>query len=475
MNCTIPTASRLIYTRLIASEKGLQVDEAGFGKAMQAQKERARAAGKTDAGDWTVLLPDSETEFVGYHLLETEARVVKYRKVSTKKSESYQLVLDATPFYAESGGQVGDTGYLQFGEEKVSVTDTKKENNLIVHFVKKLPADIALQCKVVVNKKRRKLIANNHTATHLLHAALRNALGTHVHQKGSLVNSDYLRFDFSHFSKLSEEEVAQVEREVNEKIMENIALEVLNDVPIDEATAMGAMALFGEKYGDKVRVIIFDPKYSVELCGGTHVTATGEIGFCKITIETSVAAGVRRVEAVTGPTAYQYIASGMKDLGDVKRIFKNPKQAFGAVQKVVDENAQLRKEIERMQMERAGTIKNQLKTQAENINGLSFVAQQIEVANAEMVKKIAYDLRNELPALFLVLGAEIDGKAHLTVMFDDELTKTKDLNAGKLIRDLAKHIQGGGGGQAFFATAGGRNPQGIAAALEQARELAEGV
>ena len=307
----------------------------------------------------------------------------------------------------------------------------------------------------------------------MLHAALRNRLGDHVHQKGSLVNPNYLRFDFSHFSKLSEEEVQQIEQEVNAKIRENIALQELRDTPIDEAKAMGAMALFGEKYGDKVRVIIFDPNYSVELCGGTHVKATGEIGFCKITVETSVAAGVRRIEAITGASAYAHISQEFEKLSAIKKLFKNPANLVDAVDQMVNKAEALEKEIERMQMEQAGIIKNGLKTKVENLNGIQFIAQKVSVENADMVKKIAYDLRKEVDNLFLVLGAEIDGKAHLTLMFNDQLLAKNDLNASKLIRQLAKHIQGGGGGQPFYATAGGRKPEGIEQVLKESRSIVE--
>ena len=460
-------------TRLIASEKALEIDEEGFEKAMQAQKERARAATKVDTGDWAILSNNAESVFVGYDTLTTDSQVVKYREVKQKKNSFYQIVLDQTPFYAESGGQVGDVGYLQFGDEKISITDTKKENNLIVHYAKKLPEDITLPCQAVVNATKRYSTNNNHSATHLLHAALREVLGNHVHQKGSLVNADYLRFDFSHFEKVTEEHLRSVEKIVNEKIRANIALEELRNVPIEKAKAMGAMALFGEKYGDFVRVIVFDKNYSVELCGGTHVAATGEIGFCKLTLETSVAAGVRRIEAVTGTAAYELISNEFEHLNNLNRMFKKPKNLSQTVQNLIDENTALRREIERMQMESAGLIKNGLKTQVEAINGLQFIGKQIEASTADMVKKIAYDLRNEVPNLFLVLGAKIDGKAHLTLMFDDELVKSKNLNAGKLIRTLAKNIQGGGGGQAFYASAGGRNAQGIDKAIHEAKQLAE--
>ncbi len=466
----------LDLTQLIASEAALEIDHEGFKAAMKEQQDRARAAGKIDSGDWhSVHQTESHSQFVGYDHLEADARVVKYREVKQKKKTYYQIVLDITPFYAESGGQVGDIGYLAFGEEKISVKDTKKENELFLHFVNKLPKDIEAPVKAVVNAKKRKLTANNHTATHLLHAALRNVLGDHVHQKGSYVDDNYLRFDFSHFAKVSPEELAKIEAEMNAKVRANIPLEVLSGIPIDEAKAMGAQALFGEKYGDTVRVVIFDRNYSIELCGGTHVNATGELGLCKIVTETSIAAGVRRIEVLSGEKAYEHVEKTYQMVDAMKTLFKNPTKLLEQVQQLAEENPKLRKEIERMQMEKAGVIKNKLKGEAIDINGIQFIGKRLQVANADMVKKIAYDLRKEVPNLFLILGAEINSKAHLTLMFDDELTQAKALNAGKMIRTLARNIKGGGGGQAFYASAGGKNPQGIDQAINEAKQLAEGL
>ena len=460
-------------TRLMASEKGLTIDEKAYDAALEEQKQRARAATKLETGDWVILEDGVDGEFIGYDFLESESKVTKYRQIKQKDKVLYQIVLDKTPFYAESGGQVGDTGYLAFGEEKISVTDTKKENDLIVHFVKKLPENIELSCQAVVNGKRRFLITNNHTATHLLHAALRDVLGEHVHQKGSLVHPDYLRFDFSHFQKVEAGELKRIESQINEKIRENIPLTELPNIPIEDAKAMGAMALFGEKYGDFVRVIMFDKDYSVELCGGTHVKATGEIGFCKITTETSLAAGVRRIFCVTGPTAYELISNSMDSLGTIQQIYKKPKDIIGTIEATLAENAALKKEIESMLMEKAGMLKNELKQQAQNINGVQFIGKQVQVSHADMVKKMAYDLKNEVSNLFLVLGSEINGKAHLTLMFDEQLTQEKNLNAGKLIRELAKNIKGGGGGQAYYATAGGKDASGLDKAIQAAKEIAE--
>lgn len=461
-------------TALIANEKSFSIDQAGFETAMQAQKERARKAAKVDTGDWVVLNDESETEFIGYEHLTAQTQVLKYREVKQKKKTLYQIVLAQTPFYAESGGQVGDVGYLQFGEEKISVVDTKKENNLIVHFVKKLPKQIDVACQAVVNAEKRQLITYNHTATHLLHAALRNVLGEHVHQKGSLVSADYLRFDFSHFAKVEEEQLAAIEREINSKIRANIALQELRNVPIEEAKNMGAMALFGEKYGEFVRVIVFDPDYSVELCGGTHVQATGEIGFCKLTMETSVAAGVRRMEAITGPAAYELVRQQSDELLALKRLLKAPKSIVKSVEDTLQQNMNLQKELEAIHLEKAAQVKNQLKDQVyTTASGINFVGAAVNLANADMVKKIAYDLRNELNSLYLVLGADFGGKAHLTLMFSDNLVAKHELNAGTLIRKFAKHIRGGGGGQAFYASAGGKNPDGILQAIAEAKAAAE--
>jgi alanyl-tRNA synthetase len=460
----------LDLTRLIASEKNLQIDESGFKVAMEQQKNRARQAAQMDMGDWVIVNPDyQESTFVGYDMLQVATEVLKYRKVEQKGKVQYQLVLAETPFYAESGGQVGDTGYLQFGDEKIGVIDTKKENNLSVHFITALPQNIAQTCTAVVNTTRRQMTTSNHSATHLLHSALRDVLGTHVQQKGSLVHPDHLRFDFSHFSKVTDEELAKIEQIVNARIRQNIALEEYRKMPIQEAMDMGATALFGEKYGDKVRVVIFDRDFSMELCGGTHVKATGEIGFCKINAEAAVSAGVRRIEAITGEKAYQQLSEEAHQLKALKQMAKNPRELVQSFEQILDENTQLRKELERLQMERAGVLKNELKTQFTVQNGINFLAKRIAVDNADVVKKIAYDLRNEVPNMVLVLGCEMAGKANLTVMVSDELTN--QFNATQIIKQIAKHIRGGGGGQAFYATAGGQDANGIDAALNEAATL----
>ncbi len=457
-------------TRLLASEKGFQIDEAGFEKALNEQKERARAASKIDASDWTVLIDTKEpTEFTGYTSLEESAKILRYRLVESKKKKLYQVVLDKTPFYAEAGGQVGDKGLFICGEEKIGVIDTQKENDLILHFVEQLPTKVNETIIAKVDAKRRNAIIKNHTATHILQAALQQTLGNHIQQKGSMVGPDGFRFDFSHFAKMEEEALQQAERIINEKIRENIAVLIETGVPIEEAKAKGAMALFGEKYDDTVRVVTIDPEFSIELCGGTHVKATGEIGYCKLTVETSVAAGVRRIEAITGKKAVEHIIKQDAELSQIKLQLKSSGGVAKAVEKLMADNQQLKKDIDRLQMQQAGQLKDQLKTQFEQVDGINFAALKIDAGNADVVKKIAFDLKNEIDHMFLVLGANINGKANLTVMIDEEVSKTKDWNAGKLIRDWSKHIQGGGGGQAHYATAGGKSVEGIPAALAAAK------
>jgi len=460
-------------TRLMASEKGYEVDEPGFEKALNAQKERARSAAKVDASDWVILNDSTNVEFVGYDQLEAEAKILRYRKVEAKKKTAYQIVLNKTPFYAESGGQVGDKGLLIAGEEKIAIYDTQKENDLILHFAESLPEDPSVSFMASVNASRRNDILKNHSATHLLHAALRNTLGTHVEQKGSLVAPNYFRFDFSHFSKMEEEELLKVEQIINEKIRDNIALNIETNVPIETAKEKGAMALFGEKYGDNVRVVTIDPDYSVELCGGTHVEATGEIGLCKLTVETSVAAGVRRIEAITGKYAMDLVQEQSATLSAIKEQLKLSGDLVSGVEKLMQDNNSLRKDFERLQMQQASSYKDQLKQNLQQINGTSFAAVKVDTDSAEVVKKIAFDLRKEVENVFLVLGAEMNGKAHLSIMIDEELGKANDWNASQLIREWAKHIQGGGGGQPFFATAGGKNPDGLNAVFDAAKSFVE--
>lgn len=458
----------LDLTALIAKGYELAVNEKEFEAELEKQRDRSRSATSVDTGDWVELQPGVNVEFVGYDSLETKVQIARYRKVKAKGKEQYQLVLDKTPFYAESGGQVGDTGVLEAGDDKIFITDTKKENNLIVHFTDKLPAELNKAFTAKVNAKKRMLTQNNHSATHLLHAALRQVLGTHVEQKGSLVNEAYLRFDFSHFSKVTDEEIAQIEAIVNQKVRENIPLEV-KVLPIDEAKKLGAMALFGEKYGDVVRVVIFDPKYSIELCGGTHVTSTGSIGLFKIVSEGAVAAGVRRIEAITADKAEQYINDQLKQLEDIKALLKAPKDVLKSVQALLDQNSDLQKQMDGLIREKAKTVKSNLLGKVKEVNGINFIAERIELDSPEAIKDISFQLREQVSNLFMVLGAEVKGKPSLSVVISDELVKTKGMNAGNIVRELAKEIQGGGGGQAFYATAGGTNAAGLEKALERSK------
>jgi alanyl-tRNA synthetase len=457
-------------TRLVASEYGFSVDDEGFNEHMQVQKSRSRAATAIDTGDWVVLRDDDTVEFTGYDELESIARIIKYRKVTAKGKEQYQIVLDKTPFYAESGGQVGDKGELVFPDgEVIEVTDTKKENGLIVHFTDKLPTTPDDALTAIVDGDLRTSTENNHSATHLLHAAMKQVLGSHVNQKGSLVNADYLRFDFSHFAKVSDEELAKIEAIVNEKVRENIFLKEERNVPYQQAIESGVIALFGEKYGDFVRVITFDDQFSKELCGGTHIKATGQIGFFKIIAESAVAAGVRRIEAITGIAAENYINEQSKLVHQLKELLKNPKDISKSVESLLDENNRLKKEIEKSILEKSSGLKNELAQRAEGINGVNFIAQKVTLPNGDAVKNLAYQLKDIVPNLFLVLAAEIGEKPSLTVMIAENLVKDRGLNAGNIVRELAKEIKGGGGGQPFFATAGGSDMSGLDRALEKAK------
>lgn len=459
-------------TDLLAREKDLTVDMSGFQHALNQQKERSRAATAIDTSDWVVVGEDDETEFVGYDSLEASTQIVKYRKVSAKGKDQYQLVLSVTPFYAEGGGQVGDTGVLlSHNGEKVHVTDTKKENGLIVHFVQQLPNQIDAIFEAKVDIAKRKDTESNHSATHLLHAALKEVLGDHVNQKGSLVSPDVLRFDISHFAKMSYEEIKAVEDIVNQKIRANIALKEERNVPFQQAIDSGVTALFGEKYADHVRVITFDDQYSKELCGGTHVSATGQIGFFKITSESAVAAGVRRIEAITGTKAASVIREHFELFQNIKELLNNPKDFVSAVGKLVEENSSLKKEIENSIKEKSLGLKKDLEAKLVEINGVNFLATVVDLPNADGVKTLAYALKGAIDNLFLVLGADIDGKPSLTVVVSDNLVKDKGLHAGNIVRDLAKDIQGGGGGQPFFATAGGKDASGLAKAIARAKDF----
>ena len=460
----------LDLTQLMSKERDAVVNIETFNQALRQQKTRSRAATAMDISDWIILNEDDTVEFTGYDETDTVAHIIKYRKVSAKGREQFQIVLDKTPFYAESGGQVGDTGDLVFPDgEVILVTDTKKENGLIVHFVDKLPDDIDDALTAIVDPERRVAIMNNHTATHLLHAAMKQILGGHVNQKGSLVNADYLRFDFSHFSKVTQDELSEIEATVNEKIRENIALKEERDVPYQQAIASGVTALFGEKYGDTVRVITFDEKFSKELCGGTHIKATGHIGYFKIISESAVAAGVRRIEAITGIGAENYINEQSKTVNKLKELLKNPKDISNSVENLIIENSRLKKEVERSTLERSSGLKEELAKRVELINGVNFIAEKVNLPNADAIKNLAYQLKDIVSDLFLVLAADIQGKPSLTVMIAENIVKEKNLHAGNIIKELAKEVKGGGGGQPFFATAGGSDVSGLSHALEKAK------
>ncbi|MFB6455704.1 alanine--tRNA ligase [Chitinophaga sp. Hz27] len=443
-------------TSLIAIENGFDVDKIGFDAALEQQKERSRAATALDTGDWVVLDETPDVVFIGYENLESHTKLLKYRTVNAKGKEQFQLVLSKTPFYAESGGQVGDTGILYFDEEIIHVTDTKKENNLIIHFADKLPAKPQASVKAVVAKEKRQNIARHHSATHLLHAALRQVLGTHVAQKGSLVNAEQLRFDFSHFAKVTDEELAQIEQIVNDKIQANIPV-VIKELPKEEALQLGAMALFGEKYGDVVRVVIMDPQYSVELCGGTHVGSTGELGLFKFVSEGAVAAGVRRVEAVTGNQAINFVNVQLQQLKEVKAALKNPKEIVKAAETLVQDKAALEKQVEALELEKVRQLGAELRTEAQQINGINFLGKVVNVSNAEGLKQLSMQLKTEIPDHVLVFAANIGGKASVALSIDEKLVAEKGWEAPKLIKEhVAPLIKGGGGGQKSFATAGGQ-------------------
>ncbi len=459
-------------TRLIATEKGYTIDEGGFEKALAAQKARSRADAQKEVGDWQVVTEDEEVEFIGYDTLElTDAKVLKYRIVNVKKKDQYQLVLNRTPFYGESGGQVGDKGTLWIGDEKVRVFDTKKENELTVHIIDRLPADMSAEVKGFVDASTRRATENNHTATHLMHAALHRILGEHALQKGQNVDHKRLRFDFSHFQPVAEEELLEIEEIVNQKIRENIELEEDRAVPIQEAKDFGATMLFGEKYGDVVRMITFDDSFSRELCGGTHVPATGNIGLFKIVSETGVAAGIRRIEAVTAETAAEYIKTQLDELDKIRGLFKNAPNTAKQVEALQEENKQLKKELEKMRNAQAGALKDQLKTKVETINAVQYLGAKIDLDDANAIKTLAFQLEKELDNAVIILGAEVKGKALLTIMISKEIAGQDKLHAGTMIRQLAKHIQGGGGGQPFYATAGGKNPAGLEAAIAEGKEV----
>ncbi|UQD54990.1 alanine--tRNA ligase [Flavobacterium sp. K5-23] len=456
-------------TALILRERGLELDEAGFDEAMLAQKTRSRAASEMTTDDWTILVEGNTETFVGYDQVESEARITRYRKIDSKKDGVlYQIVLSSTPFYPEGGGQVGDKGSLVSANDSIDILDTKKENNLILHFSKKLPENVNAVFVAQVNTKLRADSSKNHSATHLMHQALRSILGTHVEQKGSLVNPNYLRFDFSHFSKVTDEELQQVESFVNARIQEQLSLIERRDIPFVQAVEEGAMALFGEKYGDYVRAIKFGD--SMELCGGIHVKNTAEIWHFKITSEGAVAAGIRRIEAITGDAVKGYFASHENMLNEIKGALKNPQDSLKAVVSLQEENVKLKKQLEALLKEKAKNMKGDLAKEIQEINGIQFLAKQVDL-NPEGAKDLAYELGNLGTNMFLVLATAEEGKPMLSCYISKELVAEKSLNAGQVVRELGKYIQGGGGGQPFFATAGGKNEAGIQQALEKAIEF----
>ena len=458
----------LDLTALILSEHGMSVDEAGFDVAMQQQKERARNAAAIDAGDWQIVA-EGTVRFVGYDLIECSTEILRYRQVKQKNQEYYQVVLSETPFYAEMGGQVGDKGFLIDAEgKKYEVFDTKRENNLAIHLMKELPSDLEGTLRAVVSEDRRHRIEANHSATHLLHEALREVLGTHVEQKGSFVSDEVLRFDFAHFAKVEPEQLRQVERLVSARIRADLPLQEFREVPIDEARDMGAMALFGEKYGDRVRVIRFGS--STEFCGGTHIRSTGRIGTFRILSESSVAAGVRRIEAVSGEAAEKYLYDIDDMVQSIRGLFNNSPQLLTAIKKMLEENTDLGRQVGEFVRQQTSELKHHLLEQRVEVGGVRLFLVRKEVP-AEVLKDIAFQIAGELqePFVFIAGCPQLD-KASLTLMISKDLVESRGWNASQLIRSAAKHIQGGGGGQPHFATAGGKNPDGLGAAIDELLE-----
>ncbi|WP_104734614.1 alanine--tRNA ligase [Hanstruepera ponticola] len=452
-------------TDLILRENGFTYNHEEFSKKLKEQQERGKQASQLKSDDWTVLINDADQEFIGYDALEANVKITRYRKVTSKKDgDMYQLVFNLTPFYAEGGGQVGDKGYLEDATgDVIYIVDTKKENNVIIHFTKSLPKNIQGNFKAIVDEKQRYRTECNHTATHLLHQALREVLGTHVEQKGSAVHSKYLRFDFSHFSKMTVDELRDVENFVNARIAGKLPLQEQRNIPMEQAIEEGAMALFGEKYGDTVRTVRFGQ--SIELCGGTHVKNTGDIWYFKIVSEGAVAAGIRRIEAITNDAMKDYFEEGYKVFTNIRSMLNNTKEPVKALQNLQEENSNLKKQIENLLKEKAKNLKGELKNELTEFNGIQFLAKQVDL-DASGIKDLCFELGSQYDNLFLLFGAENDGKALLSCYISKELVAERNLNAGQIVRELGKHIQGGGGGQPFFATAGGKNPDGIKEALK---------
>jgi len=456
-------------TKLMAEEKKWTVDMQGFEKGLKTQKERSKKAAAVESEDWTILSENNKkTEFIGYKNLRNEAEIIKYRKVKTGKNEFFEIVINKTPFYAESGGQVGDKGYFLMNNDKIFIDDTKTENNLIIHITKKLPQNINKNITAVVNAEKRQQTSNNHTATHLMHSALKDVLGEHVEQKGSLVEANRLRFDFSHFSKLTKEEILKVEKIVNKKIRQNIQLDEKRNIPFADSKKMGATALFGEKYGDTVRVITFDKDFSVELCGGTHVNATGMIGTFKIISESAIAAGIRRIEAITGDKAEENLIKQYDTIHNIKELLKNPNNVILGIKNLIEQNTLLQKEINKLKKGQTNEIIKKLTENVENINGINFISAKLEI-DINTAKDIAFSLNKKIANMFLILGSFQDNKANLTIMISENIINNKELHAGNIIKEISKEIKGGGGGQAHFASAGGKSPQGIENAIKLAK------
>ena len=455
-------------TELILKENGLTVSKREFDQEMNSQKERSRNAASQETKDWVIVSEDSLEEFIGYDHMTSDVQIVKYRKVKQKTKEFFQLVFRYTPFYAESGGQVGDKGYIENNDERIFIQDTLKENNITIHIVDKLPKDLNSNFRAVVSEARY-ATARNHSATHLLHYALRSILREHVEQKGSLVDAEHLRFDFAHFQKLTEEEITQVEKMVNTLIRSNFKLDERRELPMSEAIGMGAMALFGEKYGDLVRVIKFGD--SVELCGGIHVQATGSIGFFKIISESAIASGIRRIEGVTGDNAEDFVYDKINTLHQISSFFKNSDRLVQSVENILSENTLLAKKLEIFRKEKLSVLKSQLLNSVREVNGINILIEEVSLDSADEIKDLCFQMKDKVDNLFMVAGSSIDGKASLSIMISNNLVEERQFDAGKLVREFAKEIKGGGGGQPFFATAGGKDVNGIPAALKKAYEF----
>jgi alanyl-tRNA synthetase len=455
-------------TQLILKENDMHLDLKGFEDEMKNQKSRSREDASVEAADWITVKDIDGTEFTGYHRLTDDVYITKYRKVKVKGKVSFQLVFNKTPFYAESGGQIGDSGFLEAGNEKIEISDTIKENNLVIHISDKLPTDPALLFRASVDSEKRAMTANNHSATHLIHFALRKVLGNHVEQKGSLVTPERLRFDFSHFSKMTKEEISRVEEIVNQMVRLNYAGKITEGVTMEKAKSMGAMALFGEKYGDRVRVVEFGN--SVELCGGTHIEATGSIGMVKIVSEGAIAAGIRRLEAVTALKAEEYINEKLKTNDEIAALLKSTGNVAESVEKLLAENTLLRKSVEKYQIQSTTTSMQELVRKSNLINNIKFVSGELETDSADILKNIVYQIRTSSENTIIVIGSENGGKANLLVAVSDDLVKQKNISAVNIIKEISGEINGGGGGQPFLATAGGKNPHGISKAIEKAAE-----